>query len=108
MRYQYKDLILELWNSKASLYQKGKLVFRGDGYIAIKMFIDKSENNPEVIKRFRPQLDSREEVKWKKRDEMLRDKEKAKQMEFVPETPKKEKPKKTRNNKIDSMFKTVR
>ena len=105
MRYQHKDLILELWNSKASLYQKGKLVFRGDGYIAIKMFIEKSENNPEVIKRFRPQLDSREEVKWKKRDEMLRDKEKTKEMTFVPETPKKEKViRKPKRNTIDKMW----
>ena len=104
MRYQYKDLILELWNSKASLYQKGKLLFRGDGYIAIKMFIDKSENNEEVIKRFKPQLDSREEVRWKKRDEILRDKEKTKEMKFVPEPPKKEKPKRPKRNTIDKMF----
>ena len=104
MRYQYKDLILELWNSKASLYQKGKLLFRGDGYIAIKMFIDKSENNEEVIKRFKPQLDSREEVRWKKRDEILRDKEKTEEMKFVPEPPKKEKPKRPKRNTIDKMF----
>ena len=104
MRYQHKDLILELWNSKASLYQKGKLVFRGDGYIAIKMFIDKSGNNEEVIKKFKPQLDSREEVRWKKRDEILRDKEKTKEMTFVPEPPKKEKPKRTRTNKMDKLF----
>ena len=104
MRYQHKDLILELWNSKGTLYKNGKIVFRGDGYISIKMFITESDNNPAVIKRFRPQLDSREEVKWKKRDEMMRDKQKAKEMEFIPEPPKKEKPKRPKRNTIDKMF----
>lgn len=108
MRYQHKDLTLELWNSKGTLYKNGKILFRGDGYISIKMFITESDNHPEVIKKFKPQLDSREEVKWKKRDEMLRDKEKAKQMEFVPEPPKKEKPKRTKNNRMNDLFKTVR
>ena len=89
MRYQHKDLILELWNSKGTLYKNGKIVFRGDGYISIKMFITESDNNPEVIKRFRPQLDSREEVKWKKRDEMMRDKENQKKWNLFQNPPKK-------------------
>ena len=104
MRYQHKDLILELWNSKGTLYKNGKIVFRGDGYISIKMFITESDNNPAVIKRFRPQLDSREEVKWKKRDEMMRDKEKAKRNGIYSRTPKKEKPKRPKRNTIDKMF----
>ena len=68
--------------------------------LSIKMFITVNQIiNPEVIKRFRPQLDSREEVKWKKRDEMMRDKEKAKQMEFVPE-PRKKKDQRRLQNEI--------
>ena len=39
---------------------------------------------------------------------MMRDKQKAKEMEFVPEPPKKEKPKRTRNNRMNDLFKTVR
>ena len=40
MNYEHKptNTVLELWNSKGSLFQNGKLLFRGDGYIAIKMF----------------------------------------------------------------------
>ena len=110
MNYEHKptNTILELWNSKGSLFQNGKLVFRGYGYIAIKMFIDKTGNAPEVVKRFKSQLSMREEVKWKKRDEEMKAKEKAKAEEMKhamdnknqPKTP----PKKTRTNKMDKLF----
>ena len=111
MNYEHKptNTILELWNSKGSLFQNGKLVFRGDGYIAIKMFIDKTGNAPEVVKRFKSQLSMREEVKWKKRDEEVKAKEKAKADEMKHElentkTIKKTTPKKTRTNKMDNLF----
>ena len=111
MNYEHKptNTILELWNSKGSLFQNGKLVFRGDGYIAIKMFIDKTGNAPEVVERFKSQLSMREEVKWKKRDEEVKAKEKAKADEMKHElentkTAKKTTPKKTRTNKMDNLF----
>lgn len=107
MIYIHKDSKLELEYGKGSLYHKGRLLFRGDGYIAIKMFIDKSENHPEVIEKFRPQLNSREEVRWKKRDEELRQKKKLEEPPSEP--PKKEKViRRPKNNKINNMFKTVR
>ena len=111
MNYEHKptNTTLELWNSKGSLFQNGKLLFRGDGYIAIKMFVDKTNNAPEVIERFKSQLTMREEVKWKKRDEEVKAKEKAKadKMKDELENTKKEKVirrPKTKNSKIDSMF----
>ena len=111
MNYEHKPskTILELWNSKGSLFQNGKLLFRGDGYIAIKMFVDKTNNAPEVIERFKSQLTMREEVKWKKRDEEVKAKEKARadKMKDELENSKKEKVirrPKTKNSKIDSMF----
>ena len=111
MNYEHKPskTTLELWNSKGSLFQNGKLLFRGDGYIAIKMFVDKTNNAPEVIERFKSQLTMREEVKWKKRDEQVKAKEKAKadKMKDELENSKKEKVirrPKTKNSKIDSMF----
>ena len=111
MNYEHKPskTVLELWNSKGSLFQNGKLLFRGDGYIAIKMFVDKTNNAPEVIERFKSQLTMREEVKWKKRDEQVKAKEKAKadKMKDELENSKKEKVikrPKTKNSKIDSMF----
>ena len=66
-RYDYKNHVLELKGSKGTLYTDDKLLFRGDGYIAIKMFIDKSERDPNVVKIFRAQLDMREDCKYKKR-----------------------------------------
>ena len=111
MNYEHKPskTVLELWNSKGSLFQNGKLLFRGDGYIAIKMFVDKTGNAPEVVERFKSQLTMREEVKWKKRDEEVKAKEKAKadKMKDELENSKKEKEvkrPKTKNSKIDSMF----
>jgi len=111
MNYEHKptNTTLELWNSKGSLFQNGKLLFRGDGYIAIKMFVDKTNNAPEVIERFKSQLTMREEVKWKKRDDEVKAKEKARadKMKDELENSKKEKVirrPKTKNSKIDSMF----
>tara|TARA_A100001035_G_C27738412_1_gene480287 strand:- start:103 stop:345 length:243 start_codon:yes stop_codon:yes gene_type:complete len=66
LRYKHNNSELDLTNSaKASLYDEGKLVFKGDGYIAIKMFIALSGHNKSVIKRFKSQLDQREHPKWK-------------------------------------------
>jgi len=84
-------------------------MFRGDGYIAIKMFVHETGNAPEVVERFKSQLTMREEVKWKKRDEEVKAKEKAKadKMKDELENSKKEKVirrPKTKNSKIDSMF----
>ena len=111
MQYEHKDsgTRLELWNSKGSLYKDEKLLFRGDGYIAIKMFVHETGNAPEVVERFKSQLTMREEVKWKKRDEEVKAKEKAKadKMKDELENSKKEKVirrPKTKNSKIDSMF----
>ena len=110
MNYEHKptNTILELWNSKGSLFQNGKLVFRGDGYIAIKMFIGKTGNAPEVKKLFKSQLNMREEVKWKKRDEEMKAKEKAKVEEMKHAMDNKNSlkptPKKSRTNKMDKLF----
>ena len=111
MNYEHKPskTILELWNSKGSLFQNGKLLFRGDGYIAIKMFVHETGNAPEVVERFKNQLTMREEVKWKRRDDEVKAKEKARadKMKDELENTKKEKVirrPKTKNSKIDSMF----
>jgi len=112
MNYEHKptNTILELWNSKGSLFQNGKLVFRGDGYLAIKMFVYKTGNAPEVLERFKSQLSMREEVKWKRKDEEVKAKEKAKadKMKDELESSKKEKvirrSSKIKGNKIDTMF----
>ena len=71
-RYDYKNHALELKGSKGTVYTDDKLLFRGDGYIAIKMFIDKSNHDPSVVKIFKSQLDMREDCKYKIQDEVMR------------------------------------
>lgn len=66
MLYSHKNIILEYATTRSKLYISGKLMFLGDGYIAIKMFIEQSGNNPAVVERFRTQLEQREAVNWQK------------------------------------------
>ena len=90
-RYDYKNHALELKGSRGTVYTDDKLLFRGDGYIAIKMFIDKSNHDPSVVKIFKSQLDMREDCKYKLQDEILKRKKEEKQMvDNIKQTPKKE------------------
>ena len=90
-RYDYKNHALELKGSRGTVYTDDKLLFRGDGYIAIKMFIDKSNHDPRVVKIFKSQLDMREDCKYKLQDEILKRKKEEKQMvDNIKQTPKKE------------------
>ena len=110
MRLDYQNCTIELDNSKGKVYRDGKLMFKGDGYIAIKFMLQWTNNAKEVQERFKYQLSQREQCKWSKRDEeqkyekrMKEEAEKAKES-FV-QTPK---TKKSKTNKIDKMFKMTR
>ena len=110
MRLDYKNCTIELDNSKGKVYRDGKLMFKGDGYIAIKFMLQWTNNAKEVQERFKYQLSQREQCKWSKRDEeqkyekrMKEEAEKAKES-FV-QTPK---IKKSKTNKINKMFKMTR
>ena len=110
MRLDYKNCTIELDNSKGKVYRDGKLMFKGDGYIAIKFMLQWTNNAKEVQERFKYQLSQREQCKWSKRDEeqkyekrMKEEAERAKES-FV-QTPK---IKKSKTNKIDKMFKMTR
>ena len=72
IRYDYKNNALELKGSRGKLYKYDRLLFRGDGYIAIKMVIDTSNHDTNVGKIFRAQLDMREDCKYKLQDEVMR------------------------------------
>ena len=37
MIYKFEDIELDLSNGRGTLYKDGKLLFRGDGYVAIKL-----------------------------------------------------------------------
>lgn len=63
------NLMLDTSNTtKAKLYQDNRLIFMGDGYKAILQFIRLSNNAPEVMERFRAQLEMREKPKFKSND----------------------------------------
>ena len=66
-KYIHDNLFLDMDNSsRAHLYKDGKLIFLGNGYVAIKMFIRESDNNPDVIARFSQQLELREKPRFEK------------------------------------------
>lgn len=63
----YENLTLDSASStKTKLYQDGYLIFMGDGYKAILQFIRLSGEAPEVMERFRNQLEQREKPKFQK------------------------------------------
>ena len=106
MRLDYQNCTIELDNSKGKVYRDGKLMFKGDGYIAIKFMLQWTDNAKEVQERFKYQLSQREQCKWSKRDEeqkyekrMKEEAERAKES-FV-QTPK---TKKSKTNKVDKLF----
>ena len=104
-RYDYKNHALELKGSRGTVYTDNKLLFRGDGYIAIKMFIDKSNHDPNVVKIFKSQLDMREDCKYKLQDEVMRRKKEEKKMVDNMTPIKKEAPKSTKGKKkVDKLF----
>ena len=106
MRLDYQNCTIELDNSKGKVYRDGKLMVKGDGYIAIKFMLQWTNNAKEVQERFKYQLSQREQCKWSKRDEeqkyekrMKEEAERAKES-FV-QTPK---TKKSKTNKVDKLF----
>lgn len=105
-RYDYKNHTLELKGSKGTVYTDNKLLFRGDGYIAIKMFIDNSNSDPNVVKLFKSQLEMREDCKYKLQDEIMKRKREEKKMVDDMSPIKKEPPKPTKKKKsVDKLFK---
>ena len=106
MRLDYQNCTIELDNSKGKVYRDGKLMFKGDGYIAIKFMLQWTNNAKEVQERFKYQLSQREQCKWSKRDEeqkyekrMKEEAERAKES-FVQT----QKTKKSKTNKVDKLF----
>ena len=113
MRLDYQNCTIEVDNSQGKVYRDGKLMFKGDGYIAIKFMLQWTDNAKEVRERFKYQLSQREQCKWTKRDEeqryekrMKEEAERAKaSFESKPQVKTK---KNTKTNKIDKMFKMTR
>ena len=79
MRLDYKNCTIELDNSKGRVYRDGKLMFKGDGYIAIKFMLQWTNNAKEVQEKFQAQLSMREKCRWQKDDEKSRAEKRMKQ-----------------------------
>ena len=50
MWYEHEEYKLQLIDGKAKFYAKGQLMFKGDGYIAIKHLLRFTNNAEKVIK----------------------------------------------------------
>ena len=71
MVHKHGALTLDLNNSnKAKLYENNKLMFLGDGYRAITMFIRATGNDPDVKSIFASQLKMREKPKFSKEHDL--------------------------------------
>ena len=69
MRLDYQNCTIEVDNSQGKVYRDGKLMFKGDGYIAIKFMLQWTNNAKEVQEKFQAQLSMREKCRWQKDDE---------------------------------------
>ena len=73
MIYTHKNSMLSIAGGRGYFYDNDNLVFVGDAYKAILMFIKSSKNNENVLNQFKKQLETREVCKLrnKKKDESL-------------------------------------
>tara|TARA_X000001388_G_scaffold51351_1_gene37187 strand:+ start:1232 stop:1534 length:303 start_codon:yes stop_codon:yes gene_type:complete len=70
MIYTYLNNTLVIEGSEGLLYDNNKLMFKGNSYIAIKLYIANSNNNPEVKDKFKQQLTMREQCRFKLKERM--------------------------------------
>ncbi len=63
LKYVYKDYVFVNDNNKGVLYKAGKLLFMGNSWSAIQLFLSSTESAPEVVNMFRAQLEQREVIK---------------------------------------------
>jgi len=76
MFYKHENIILELTGSKGTLFIDDKLIFKGFGYQAIKMYISATGNDPVASKPFKKQLSMREACRFELQDKVVRENEK--------------------------------
>jgi hypothetical protein len=65
MRYTYQDYVFEHGNGKSKLFKNGLLLFHGNSWTGINMFISHTGRAEPVLEMFRAQLEQREIVKLK-------------------------------------------
>ena len=60
MWYKHDKYLLELSGGKAKFYNNNKVAFIGNDYTGIRMFIEASDNDPIIKKKFKNQLEKRQ------------------------------------------------
>ena len=65
MKYRHNNLELVMEDGRGWFYIGKQLMFRGSSYIALKMFITHSDNDPDIMDKFRKQLEQREKVTFR-------------------------------------------
>jgi len=89
--YRHENSILDCNDRRAKFYVNGKLRFMGDSYVAMKWFIQYSNNHPDVLKMFEKQLEQREKPKFSQSEREKKQEEyRNKQLEKEKEEPKKQ------------------
>ena len=108
MRYDYNNCTIIMDDGKGKVYQNGRLMFKGDSYIAIKFMLQFTDNAEEVKEHFKAQLNMREQVKWKKNDDEVQRKERERireEQEKLNQQKQKKTPIRTsRKDKMKMMF----
>ena len=66
MIYEFNDFVYVHDYGKARLYKGKQLIFKGNSWSGILMFLSHTDNAPEVRKMFKAQLEQREKPKEKK------------------------------------------
>ena len=61
MRFDYDNCSIILDDGKGNVYRNGKLMFKGDGYVAIKFLLQFTNNAEQVRNKFHAQLSQEEE-----------------------------------------------
>jgi len=63
MWYKHGKYLLEVSRGKAKLYDNNKVAFIGNDYTGIRLFIEASDNDPEIRKKFSAQLEKRDSLR---------------------------------------------
>jgi len=70
MLYTHKNNKLLVEGSVGKVYKDQELLFKGNSYIAIKLFIKNANNHKDILNKFEKQLTMREQCKFQIKERM--------------------------------------
>jgi len=69
LKYTHKQYTFVTQDSKSSLYKSGKLLFIGNSWTGLNLFIKHTNNDPNVVEMFRSQLEQRQAIKLRSEED---------------------------------------